>query len=213
MATLGFESNIEDVIDSVDEVADDLISKFKKIMERQMSFLENRASQYVSKDASYRGNLMKSLHTESDATPPEMTFKVATDPKIAPYAAIVEYGSGQRTNDEWQGSETAPPPDTGSAVPRDFPYESPDIDTPSEENKYQLAGYPSYAGFVGYIEDWMERKPVEPRSGNLFTSAVAIAWEIANKGNLAHPFMRPAWFDQELQIKKAVKSAFWEATR
>lgn len=213
MSSIYVSSNIEDVIESVGDVRDDLIKEIRKRVGRVMQMLKQRVTQYVRDDAGYTGHLAHSIHRDDDLEPPEMTFRVATNSDIAPYAAIVEYGSGSRTNDEWEKSRKAPPPSVGTAVPRGFPYESPDIDVPSEENKYRLTGYADFAGFVGHIEEWMRRKPVEAKSGDIFTSAVAIAYVIATRGNHAHPFMRPAWFDKELQVKSAAKNAIRRATR
>lgn len=212
MSTITVSSNIEDVIDSVDDVAEDLVHEIRKRVGRVMAMLKQRVVQYVREDSDFTGALAHSIHRDDELGPPEMEFTVATNSDIAPYAAIVEYGSGSRTNDEWRGSESAPPPDVGSAVPRGFPYESPDIDY-NEENPYQITGYPEFAGFVGHIEEWMQKKPVEPQSGDLFTSAVAIARTIVERGNHAHPFMRPAWFDKELQVKNAARNAVRNATR
>lgn len=210
MSTITVTSNIEDVIDSVDDVAEDLVHELRKRVGRVMAMLKQRVVQYVREDSDYTGALAHSIHRDDDLGPPEMEFTVATDSQIAPYAAIVEYGSGANTENEWKHSQNAAP---SSSTPPGYPYESPDIDTSPEEKKYQLTGYPEYAGFVGHIEEWMRKKPVDAESGDVFTSAVAIAWEIANKGNLAHPFMRPAWFDKELQVRNAAKNAVRNATR
>jgi hypothetical protein len=213
MGSINVSSNINRVIDSVDGVRDDLITEMRKRVGRVMQMLKQRVTQYVRDDADYTGHLAHAIHRDDDLEPPEMKFSVATDSDIAPYAAIIEFGSGSRTNDEWGGSRNAPPPSVGSAVPRGFPYESPDMDVPPEENKYKLTGYANFAGFVGHIEEWMRRKPVEPESGDVFTSAVAIAYTIVTRGNHAHPFMRPAWFDKELQVKSAARNALRKATR
>jgi hypothetical protein len=33
------------------------------------------------------------------------------------------------------------------------------------------------------------------------------------QGNYAHPYLRPAWFDNELQIKRAARNALKNAVR
>lgn len=215
MSRVYVESNIDSVIDSVKDVADDIRHEIRRRVGRVMRALKSRVVQYIRQDSDYRGGLVHSIHTTSDITDSNMEFTVATDSDIAPYAAIVEYGSGKNTNIAWSGSETPPPPDAGSSTPPKFPYDSASskIDTPPEDKKYRLTGYPKFAGFVGHIEEWMKKKPVTANSGDIFTSAVAIAYEIITNGNLAHPFMRPAWFDKELQVRKAARNAIKNATR
>jgi hypothetical protein len=202
--------NITGVQDSIDEVIDDLRREMRKRVSRAMSLCEQRAKIYVQKDSDHTGALHSAIKSDSEVGDVMLNFRVFTDSDIAPYAAIIEYGSGQRgaRGEEWKHSEHA----SGSFTPG-FPYSSPDISTPSEDNKYQLTGYSDYAGFVGHIEEWMKTKPVAPDSGDLTTSAIAISWEIINKGNLAHPFMRPAWFDTELRVRKAATNAVRNAVR
>jgi hypothetical protein len=210
MATITIQSNIHDVIDSVDDVADDLAKEVNKRVRRVMRALKQRAVQYVRNDADYTGKLAWSIHTDHDGEPPEMQFKVATDANIAPHAAIVEYGTGSRTNDPWIGSEVPPPIDLQQ--PPEFPYDAPSIDY-NDEDPFDFSGYPSFAGFVGYIEEWMQKKGVAPNTGDLFTSAVLIARTIIERGNHAHPYLRPAWFDMRLRLEKSVQNAVRSATR
>lgn len=210
MSSINFGSNINDVIDSIDDVADDLRHEIRKRVGRVMTMLKQRARQYVASDSNYTGKLLDSIENSVQEGSSHIQFKVSTDSRIAPYAAIVEFGSGSRTNDPWRGSEFPPPMET--TPPSGFPFESPDIDY-NKENPYNMTGYASFAGFVGHIEEWMATKPVEPKSGDLFTSAVAIAKTIIERGNHAHPFMRPAWFDMELQVRNAARNAVRNATR
>lgn len=203
----GVNSNIDSVIESVDDVEDDLRYEMRKRVGDAMRLLESRAKKYVMEDSNHRGGLVDSIRRSEYTTDENIEFKVSAH---APYAAIVEYGSGKRTNRPWKGSRTPPP--TEMSTPSDFPYSSPDIDY-NESNPYNLSGKKNFAGFVGHIEEWMATKPVTPESGDMFTSAVAIAKAIVDKGNLAHPFMRPAWFDTELRVRKAAKNAVKNATR
>lgn len=204
-------SNVDSVIDSIDDVKDDLYDEMMDRVGDAMDILQYRAKQYVQEDADYEGDLSASIHSSSYDVGDDIKFKVYTNSEIAPYAAIVEFGSGANTNNPWEGSEF-PPKAEGMTTPG-VPYSTPDIDTPPEADKYSLSGYPDYAGFVGYIEEWMQKKGVPAKTGDIHTSAAAISWEIINKGNLAHPFMRPAWFDTELTVRRAAKNAVRNATR
>lgn len=202
-------SNVEYVINSIEDFMDDLYEKLRRRLNDVMNVLQRRARQYVSADADYTGNLKKAIKKEENIH--GLQFEVFTDNSIAPYAPIIEYGSGKRTNMPWEKSETPPP--TELSTPDGFPYKPPGvkIDTPPESDKYTLTGYSDYAGFANYIERWMETKPVTAKSGDITTSAIAISWEIINKGNLAHPFMRPAWFKTELQVRQAARNALKSA--
>lgn len=211
MARVMVKSNIESVIDSVDDVADDLIHEIRKRVGRVMRILKERATQYVRDDADYTGKLAWSIHTDNDgAEPPNMEFKVATDSSLAPHAAIVEYGSGSRTNDPWMGSRNPPPIDFDT--PNDFPYDAPSISY-NKDDPFNLNGHSSFAGFVNYIEEWMKKKGVSPNTGDLFTSAVLIARTIVERGNHAHPYMRPAWFKTRHRVEKAARNAVRNAIR
>lgn len=207
-------SNIDSVIDSVDDMKTGLRYEMRKRIGRAMSMCEQRAKVYVQRDSDYTGKLHQSIHKEEEYDNEQIQFKVATDGDIAPYAAIVEYGSGKRgkAGEEWEGSANAPPEAPSSSKPPRWPFESPDISY-NKNNPYDLSGHGDFAGFVNHIQQWMRKKPVEPESGDLFTSAVGIARSIIEKGNFAHPFMRPAWFDTELRVKKAATNALRNATR
>lgn len=207
-------SNIDAVISSVDEVKKDLRYEFRKRLSDKMGLLKQRARKYVMEDSAYTGKLTHYLDSyERVRDDDNMEFAVGVPLSKAPYAAIVEFGSGSRTNTPWEQSRGyGLGSGTGSAVPLGFPFEAPDIPHDTE-NPYNISGYPKFAGFVGHIEEWMKRKPVEPQSGDLYTSAVAIAAAIIQHGNYAHPYLRPAWFDTERQIKRAADHALKNATR
>jgi len=143
----------------------------------------------------------------------EIEFSVGVDLERVPYAAIVEFGSGTRTNTPWEKSRAYGMTfDTGSAVPMDFPFEAPDVPY-NRDDPYSLQGYPKFSGFVGHIERWMKVKNIQPEKGSVFISAVAIAAAIIDHGNYAHPYLRPAWFDTELAVKQGAKNALRNATR
>jgi hypothetical protein len=207
-------SNIDDVIDSVDDVKDDIPYEFRKRVGAAMEALRMRAEMYVLKDANYTGDLLQALDSyERPTSDGGITFAVGVDMEQAPHAAVTEFGSGSRTNEAWRGSAShGMTPDAGSAVPLDFPFEAPDIPY-NKSNEYDISGYSKFAGFVNYIQRWMEGKGIAPESGDTFISAVAISVTIIENGNYAHPYLRPAWFDTELYVKRAARNAVRNATR
>lgn len=203
----GAFSNVDSVIEDVGDVEDDLRHEMHKRVGSAMRMVEKRAKQYVMQDSNHRGGLVDSIRRSTHSTDKTIKFTVSAH---APHAAIVEYGSGERTNQPWEKSKVPPPMDL--STPRGFPYSAPDMDY-NEDNPFDLTGKNSFAGFVGHIEEWMATKPVESRINDRFASAVIIAQTIVEEGNLAHPFMRPAWFDKRLRVEKAAKDAVKNATR
>ena len=210
---LTVESNIDDVIDSIDDVQDDIRSELRKRVGRAMAVLRQRVQLYIQKDADWTGDLHRSIKkSETIVDDQTLSFSVYTDSTIAPHAALVEYGTGDRGNptETWVGSESIT--ETASNKPPDYPYDSPSIDY-NEADPFDLTGYGSFAGLVSTIQKWMETKPVAPRKGDVFTSAVLISRSIIENGTYGHPFMRPAWFETELRIKKAASNALRNAVR
>lgn len=207
---VGFSSNIEEVIQSVDDVKDDLRYEMRKRVGAAMLALKADVTNYIVQDPDYTGQLLSALSHDETVDEEALEFVVGVDMDEAPYAAIVELGSGKRTNIPYKGSQKATsPPDE---KPIDYPFSSPDIPY-NEDNPADTAGYPKFYGFVKHIEEWMRNKPVSPHTGSYFFSAVKIAETIIRRGNYAHPYLRPAWFDNELQIKKAAKNAVRNAVR
>ncbi|AGF91196.1 hypothetical protein HAPG_00010 [Halorubrum phage GNf2] len=210
---LTVESNIDDVIDSIDDVQEDIRSELRKRVGRAMAILRQRVRTYVQTDSDWTGDLHRSIKKDTTVVDDEtLSFSVYTDATIAPHAALVEYGTGDRGNptEVWQGSASLS--DKASNKPADYPYDSPSIDY-NEADPFNLTGYAGFAGLVSTIQTWMETKPVAPQKGNVFTSAVLISRSIIENGTYGHPFMRPAWFETELQIKKAASNALRNAVR
>lgn len=193
---VGMSHNISSVISDIDDVKDDLRHETRKRVGAAMRVLWADAKQYVLNDPHTTGQLFSALKRDDDTTGEELEFSVYTDPAIAPYAAIVEFGSGTRSDVAWRGAPNAAPPDE---YPAGYPFSSPDID--------------NISGFAYYIEQWMREKGVTPKYGSYRASALAIAKVIDQRGNYAHPYMRPAWFDNELQVKKAARNAVRNAVR
>lgn len=194
--TVSVEHNIENVISDIEEVKADIRYEVRKRVGAAMRVLWSDAKQYVLDDPHTTGDLFTALKNESDTAGDELEFSVYTDPSIAPYAAIVEFGSGIRTGVKWSGSKNAKLPEM---FPPQYPFDAPDVD--------------NISGFAFYIEQWMRKKGIEPEYGSYRASALAIAKVINNRGTYAHPYLRPAWFDNELKIQKAARNAVRNAVR
>lgn len=193
---IGISHNIESVISDIDDVKDDLRHEVRKRVGAAMATLQADVAAYVLNDPHVTGQLFSAIKGENNTAGEELEFKVYTDPKIAPYAAIVEFGSGSRSDVAWRGAPNAGPPDT---YPLGFPFSAPNIN--------------NLSGFAYYIEQWMRAKGVTPKYESYRASSLAIAKVIDQRGNYAHPYMRPAWFDNELYIRKAAESAVKNAVR
>lgn len=195
-ARVGISHNIESVISDIGDVQDDLKHEMRKRVGRAMQVVWADARQYVLNDPHTTGDLFSALRNGSEIGDERLEFSVYTDASVAPYAAIVEFGSGSRSDVAWRGAPNAGPPDQ---YPADYPFKSPNID--------------NLSGFAYFIEQWMRTKGVTPKYGSYRASSLAIAKAIDDRGNYAHPYLRPAWFDNELQVKKAARNALRNATR
>jgi len=105
-------------------------------------------------------NLYRSIGVERSATSDGFAYEVVAD---VPYAAMVEYGTGQRGD---------------SDAPLKFQFDSPD------EN--------DFGDVFGNIFEWVKTKPAffGPRTADV---AAKITWTIIEEGTYAHPFFRPAY--------------------
>lgn len=195
-AQVGISHNIGSVISDIDDVKDDLRYEMRKRVGAAMRVVWADAKQYVLTDPHTTGNLFSALQRDMDTTGEQLEFSVYTDASIAPYAAIVEFGTGRY--DEWRGSKKAGPP-TGDEMPPQYPF-----DTPSESQLPIIASY---------IKQWMIEKGIQPEKGSIQASSMAIASKIVDQGQYAHPYLRPAWFDNELQVKRAARNAVRNAVR
>lgn len=189
-------SNIEDVISDVDDVQDDLHTQLRRKVAAAMRVLEADARTYIARDASWKGHLGRSLSTDVERRPEGAKITVSAGGPEAPYVPFVEFGTGNRTERTWKGSSNlALDP---LAYPPGFPYSAPDISP----------------GMVANIIEWVETKPVVPQDDiSPRELGYRIAATIAEEGTYAHPFLRPAWFHNELQIKQAARNALSKATR
>lgn len=192
-------SNIDDVIADVEQAKDDLHDNIERAGRSSMGSVLFSAMGYVEADASWRGNLRKSLSLSVDDRGSELSFSVHTDPAIAPYAPFVEFGTGTHTNQITPRAPSVYPvewPDEGSAVPVGFPYDSPAMGP----------------NLVQSIIDWVKTKPITPEADMSERQlGFVLAAQIVEEGTYAHPFLRPAWFDNELIVKSAIKTAIRKA--
>lgn len=193
-------SNVEDVIGDIEDVKDDLHDNIENAGRASMGRVLFDALGYIQKDAEWRGLLRKSMSLSVDDRGEELVFNVHTDADTAPYAPFVEFGTGSHTNQLSGASASTYPaewPDTGSAVPIGFPYSAPEMGP----------------GLVASIIEWVETKPILPEKEDMTQQELGavIAAQIANEGTYAHPFIRPAWFDNELIVKQSMKVAVRKA--
>lgn len=193
---VGLSHNIEDVISDIDDVKSDIRHEMRKRVGTAMAVLLADAKQYVLNDPQTTGQLFSALQSENDTTGQKLEFKVYTDASVAPYAAIVEFGSG--TYDEWKNSKHVGPP-TAEEAPPTYPFDT------ADESSIPI--------IASYIEEWMMTKGIVPEKGSFQASAMAIAAKIVEQGQYAHPYLRPAWFDNELKVKKAARNAVKNAVR
>jgi hypothetical protein len=200
-ARVNFSHNVDQVIDDIDDVKDDLHDIFDVVM-GMMQVVMQDARVFIEQDADYQGNLRRSLETDTQiVSNGRRKISVQTDASIAPYAALIEFGTGARTEISVPGGsiQTAPT----EALPPGVPFETPDITEDTEQ----------FDAFVAHIRSWMEKKgDIEPRYGPV-ASAVAVAKTIIDQGQYAHPFLRPAWFKNERALITEVKRAVRRAAR
>lgn len=181
-------SNIDDVIDSVDDAADAFERKMKDTAIDSTSRVKDDARDNLRQDAGWTGRTSMALNTSFEQfSRGKFQSSAWVNRNTAPYARVAEMGSGDKTLEEWEGSKPAAKPDN---MPAGFPYDEP---TFSEQ-------------LVDSLEDWIETKPIlteeEPRE-----LAIALGLQMSGNipdeedGTFAHPFMRPAWQENVELIK------------
>lgn len=189
--------NVEQVAADIEDVKDDLHDNVENAGRSAMNNVLFDAIGYVEADADWTGRLRKSLSLSVTDRGDQIEFNVHTDADLAPHAPFVEFGTGSKGGKTTFKANSAfiPAswPDTGSAVPVGFPYSAPGM----------------HPGLVESIIDWVETKPITPRNGDMSDEQLGyvIAAEIAEEGTYAHPFLRPAWFDNELVVEDSMKTA------
>lgn len=194
--TVSLDHNIDDVVSDIDSLKRDL-RKVNRAVRRVMDMVAEDARAYVRSDADYTGQLRRAIGVETETHGRgEHQVSVATDASTAPYAAIVEFGSGTNTNITKGGSVNAPMPES---PPPGIPFDTPDQ---------------SHVPFLAdNLAEWMRNKPVQPEYPTIEQSAWAIALAIVDRGQYAHPYLRPAWFENELRVKQSARNAVRKAVR
>lgn len=185
-------SNISDVIDAVKDTRQSLEYKFRRKLRSAMRKLEADVRTYIKRDADYRGNLARSVSLDSTTSEDLIRISVSAGGPQAPYAPFVEFGTGDRTNQTTPEAPSSQIIYEPGQTPPNFPYESPDMSP----------------GLVANIVEWVATKPVDDDAQ---TVGFQIASVIVNKGTYAHPYLRPAWFENEVRVKRAAEKALHEA--
>jgi HK97 gp10 family phage protein len=190
--------NVGSVVSDIEDVKNDLRSQLRRRVTQAMRVLEADARTYIKRDADWRGHLARSLSMDVQERTDGAEIVVSVGGRKAPYAPFIEFGTGARSE-----QTTSQAPSSGivyepDSYPPTFPYSSPDLSP----------------GMVANIIEWVETKPV---SGSDDVSdeelGYRIAATIANRGTYAHPFMRPAWFQNERRIRNAAHNALRKAVR
>lgn len=212
---VNIDHNVGSVIDSIDDVKDDIRTELRQHVGAAMTALWSDTRAYIRKDPDASGNLFRAVKQDNpESVGNHATWTVYVDTEMAAYAAVTEYGSGSHGTRSFSRGNDVPSrwPTMDSQTPIGYPYEAPDFDY-NEDNPASTDGYPKFYGFVKAIQEWMEEKNLQPHTGSTFISAAYIAASIVENGTFAHPYLRPAWFDNELQIKKQFRNAIRKAVR
>lgn len=193
--------NVDSVIADIEDLKDDLHDNMESAAKSSMRAVLTAAKVNVEDDADWNGNLRRALTLEARDEGGSIVVSVHTDADIAPYAPFVEFGTGSRrlTTAPQADSEQIPPDfDAATSAPPDFPYKAPSMGP----------------GLVANIVEWVETKPIVPE-GDLTDKELGfqIAARIAEQGTYAHPFLTPAWFENEPLVKQSMKNAVWRTFR
>lgn len=195
-------SNIDSVIDDVEDVGDELQSQLRRKVGVGVERMGGDVRANISDDPLFKGNLYGSVRVQSPiGGGKRMQWSVIVGGSKAPHAGVVEFGSGKKSDVtfinsnpipiRWYQSETA-------QYPSEYQYDAPDIDK----------------GFLASkIRRWMAVKGIPPKMDTLSASASAIASEIIENGTYAHPYLRPAFYQNELKILQNARNAVRRSTR
>jgi len=194
------DSNIDGVVRDVRETKQDLKQNVNKTTRREGKHLADEAERYISEDSGWTGRMRQAISMDYDSLERgRATFTVYVDSSISPYSERVEFGSGGRTGQPWEGSVQNI--DTDFSKPKNYPY-----DAPTFSNDLFLS-----------MMAWIKTKPIQVDM-TLEEAALEYARSIANNGTFMHPFMRPAYEDRAgpnsrggplmYNIRRTVKDAF-----
>lgn len=197
---LNLSHNIDDVISDVEDVKTDIPSNLRRWLEIAMQSVLQTAITHVANDSLWKGNLIKSIRghgVKLEHTDDGFKLTVGTDSSIAPYAPFIEFGTGKRGRGSTPSStsvDTLPP----HSYPQGYPFKSPS--NPTED-------------MIDEITEWVKTKPIiSDDAATPEELGIKIAHTIVERGTYAHPFLRPAYYKNQYQIKQAAKKAIKEST-
>lgn len=207
MATVKIDlsHNVEEVIEDIENEVINELRRIVPAIEGVLDIVRGDARRYIRQDAELSGQLRSALRVRKFKLRDNKTrVKVGVRGKMAPYAAIVELGTGNKT---LETTDKAPSQDVPNREmdqpPTDFPFQSPNI-RPEKSN-------PTFLAFAAHIEDWMRTKGIKPEKPSYRASSFAIAHEIITEGSYAHPFLRPAWFEHHLEARQVARQIVRDA--
>lgn len=199
--------NVESVIEDIENEVINELRRLVPVVEGVLDIVRADARRYVRQDAELSGQLRQSIRMRtSNYDTNRWQVKVGVRGNMVPYAAITELGSGNKTLETTQKAPSQDVPNrTMDEKPTGFPFNAPRIE-PDKRN-------PKFLAFAGHIENWMRQKGIEPEKPSYRASALAIAHEIVTEGTYAHPFLRPAWFEHDLEVRQAARQVVRDAAK
>jgi len=110
--TVNLDHNIGDLVSDIDDVQSDITHEMRKRVGRAMTRLWADTRQYVLDDPHASGDLFAAIEQSERIGDEMLTFKVFADTSedAAPYAAVTEFGSGERLNTPYSTAKKVPPP-------------------------------------------------------------------------------------------------------
>lgn len=205
--SVNIQDNVEDVIEDIERKVKGELRRMVASIEAILDIVRSDAKRYVKQDAELSGQLRQSIKmSRTKLSTGKTRLKVGVRGSMAPYAAIVELGTGNKTLETTEKASSQSVPNRKmDNPPKDFPFSSPNIE-PDRRNA-------TFLGFVGHIEDWMREKGIKPEKPSYRASAMAIAHEIVTEGSYAHPYLRPAYFEHELEIRQVARQVVRDAAK
>jgi len=202
---IDISDNIENVIEDIETEVINELRRLVPVVEGVLDIVRADARRYVKQDAELSGQLRSAIRMRTHQLRPGKTrVKVGVRGSMVPYAAITELGSGNKTLETTDKAPSQRVPNRPmDEKPQGFPFKSPDI-SPDKRN-------PKFLAMAGHIEDWMRQKGIQPEKGSYRASSLAIAHEIVTQGTYAHPFLRPAWFEHELEVRQMARQVVRDA--
>jgi len=184
-------SNIDDLIDDVDDTSDELRRGSRRVADDEGAEIQRRAIKYYQEDPEWLGRTEKAirqqLRRKSDGI---YDSSIYINGLMAPHAKIAEMGSGDKARQSL--------PKSADAASKDQYRGDHQYDAPSMSRELRLS-----------ILAWVKTKPVygEGTDEEIANSvAVNIAKDAGPEdqpdGTHQHPFIRPAWEDRAYVPKR-----------